>query len=196
MADVTNPNPAGVVAESNAQAANNSSVEQVNNVESVLAKNRELLAELKKVKDEKKAAEEKRLIEKEEYKTIAEQRLVELTSLKDKVLSANRTAAVKSEFSKLGMAPDVMEVAMKLVDMNTISVDMEHNVVTGADSAVKVIKEKLPQLFAAATPGVSHAAPQGSQTTLTMEAWKALPTAEKLKREKEVLEATGFKFKP
>lgn len=146
---------------------------------------------------------EQELVAKEEWKTLAEQRLQKtleaeskLNSLNETIVKSQKIGALKTELGKLGMAPDVMEMAIQLVDLKTVNVDSEHNVVTGADTAVKVIRDKLPQLFTTTPAGVSHAAPQGQLKPLTLDEWRQLPVDEKIKREQELYKTLGIQRRP
>jgi hypothetical protein len=150
-----------------------------------------------------KAVTEKELIEKENWKALAEQRLQSIQELeaKDKInqekeANALKIATLQKELSKLGMDMKYFDIAVKAIDLKTLTVDKDANLVLGVESAVKALRESASPLFTSAPSGVSHAAPQGITEPLTLEAWKAMPYEEKIKHEKQIYESVGIKLKP
>lgn len=142
------------------------------------------------------------LAAKEEWKTLAEQRLKETEEWKGKYLekekieqNALKIGELKKELNKLGMDMKFMDAATKLIDLKNITIDQESGVVLGAESAAKALRETMSPLFQVAGPNVSHAAPQEVKA-ITLEEWRQLTPEEKIKREGELFKNLGIKIKP
>ena len=141
-----------------------------------------------------------KLAQKEEWKTLAEQRLLRSNELEAKIkenekkdLDLLKQSAIRGELSKLGMGSQYVDIAMKSIDLASITVDSDTKVVLGAESAAKALREKAAPLFTTTAPGVSHAAPQGEMIPLTVESYFQLSTEDKAKRENELYELMGIK---
>jgi hypothetical protein len=201
-----NVTPEGNAAASSAGAE----VVEPKNLDGLLENNQKLRKEkenlklkLTEVETQLKLKVENELVQKEEWKTLAEQRSKDLQDLKAKfdhkeklINDSKKLNALQTELGKMGMDMKYFDVAVKAVDLNTITVDSETDVVMGVESAAKFLREKAAPLFSSQAPNVSHAAPQGAFQTLNYEDWKALPQDEKIKRERELLQNLGLKLKP
>lgn len=160
---------------------------------------------IEQLEAEQKAAEERALKEKEDYKTLYEKTKAEnerltgsLESAEQQKLNAKKESELKRELAKLGVKPSYAEKAVKLANLDFVKVDNDSGVIYGAEVVAKSLSEDWPDLFGeGTTEKVSQSAPQSPPPTgaLTLEEWQKLPYDERRKREGEVLGLTGA-FKP
>jgi hypothetical protein len=130
-----------------------------------------------------KEAEEARLKEQNDWKTISENKAKEaqtwqekFNGLENKLQTQVKIGAVKREFEKLGVKDGkVVEGIVPLLKLDAIKYDEATQTVIGADEEVKRIRETLPQLFAV-TPsaGANHNAPQGTPSSISIDNYKAM----------------------
>lgn len=196
MSTETNVVPEGNTEPSGAGKETNSHLEKIlKEKKNAMERVRELETKLKEESDAK-------LIEKENWKTLAEMKDKEAKEWQEKYTSAQRLiedsakiSEIRTELSKLGLNQGYMDVAMKLADTTSVVFDKENKIVTGAENVARMIREKVPVFFQKTNPGVDHSAPAGSPGKLTIEDFKKLPLDEKRKREKELYENMGIKLK-
>ena len=147
-------------------------------IEKILKEKKNAMERIRELEAKLKNEEDAKLIEKENWKTLAEQKDKEAKDWQEKFTSAQRMiedsakiSEIKNELLKNGLNQGYVDVAMKLVDLNSVIFDRENKIVTGTENAVKMIKEKVPVLFQKQTPGVDHSAPASGNTgKLTIEA--------------------------
>ena len=167
----------------------------------VLKEKKNAMERVRELETRLKQTEEKEMIRKEEFKSLAETKEREANEWKTKFESTNKLIRdglkvnkVRDELGKLGMQPQYMNHALRMIDLNTIDVDEDTKVVTGHDSAAKMLQETFPPLFSSRPTNVSGAAPAtGAPQTLTLEEWKKLPNDQKRAREKDLYETMGIK---
>ena len=166
----------------------------------LLKEKRNAMTRIQELESVLKQKEENALLEKEEYKTLAERREKELIEereksqqLVDRITSAKKKTALKRELTKLGLEDKYFSESIYGGYLNSIQIDGETEVVTGADEAAKSIFEKFPPLFSGSSVKANHAAPsEGGLQTLTYETWKNLPREEKAKRSSELQKNLGL----
>jgi len=159
----------------------------------------EKVSALEKAEQEKKRLEENSLVEKEEFKKLAETYKVQLDEINGKyqnlnetVISAKKQAVLSTELLKLGINKDYLPQALKISNMDDIKFDTEYNKSIGADAVAQTIKETVPVLFGGSGQ-VASTAPEGRTEKLTLEAYKKLPYDERLKRREELENNLGIK---
>jgi hypothetical protein len=125
------------------------------------AKNAELLNEKKAEKSAREAAEalvkQKELDElkaKEDYKGLyekmdADAKIREANDKErtEKLSRGAKLSAVQNEFAKLGINPERVTSALRLVDLTDVKYDENTNTVLGADIAASKIKLSMPEIF-------------------------------------------------
>jgi hypothetical protein len=115
--------------------------------------------ELEKIKSELEKQEAERLKEKEDWKTLAEKRELEINELKNSVQNQAKRQAIISQAVSLGVRKEAIDDVIRLVDLNTLQ--FENDKVINADSVVKELLFNKPYLMAEAekktfgTPNVS-----------------------------------------
>jgi len=199
-----NVTPEGNTEVSSATSAKDNSVDGLlENIQKLRKEKENYKLKASELENKLKITLDKELEQKEEWKTLAEQRTKEVESwkskyeLKEKLIHDSlKVDALKTELLKMGLDAKYFDIALKAVDLNTISIDTETNVVMGIDSAAKFLREKAAPLFANQVPNVSHAAPQGNFQALTLEDWEKLPQDDKIKRESELLKNLGMLTRP
>jgi hypothetical protein len=166
--------------------------------QAVLAKNKELLQKLA----EEKAEKEKLIQEREErerearereeaalraqgdYKTLAENLQKEKDELLKREKEKNeqlakgiKLSAVQTELQKLGINPDRISVAMRLVEIGTVKYDDALKIVSGADVEAQRLKAMMPELFSQRdAEGMDHEQPHGgSPAKMSLEEFRRLP---------------------
>lgn len=127
----------------------------------------ELEQEIQRLRDEK-------LAEKEEYKTLAEQRFKRLQELESQVENdrklrdkARKVSAVKKHLVGMGLKAQHEEIVLnKLLDVDDLVIDPDTNAVLGAEEKAKTFRQSFADLgfFGQAGPGVNQDAPQTSTT--------------------------------
>lgn len=122
----------------------------------------ELEAQIQSMKDEK-------LTEKEEYKTLAEQRQKRVQELEQQVTAdkklrekARKVSAVKKHLVSMGLQPKHEEIVLnKLLDVEDLVIDPDTNAVLGAEEKAKTFRQSFADLgfFGKQGPGVNQDAP-------------------------------------
>lgn len=100
--------------------------------------------ELKKLQDERKAEEEKKLTENNEFKTLAEQRAAELEKSNKQIENMRIDQALTNKLVPEGVVD--LEAALKLVDRSKVKIDESGNI-TGVDEALADLKKGKTYLF-------------------------------------------------
>jgi len=163
-------------------------------------KNRELMDENLALKARLKDEEEKKLLEKEDFKKWGEKKEIEANEWKQKYEDSQTTieksikkGAVKNELVKLGIDQKYINDTIKLVNIDNIQYDNDSKTVVGAEDEAKALAEKFPPLFGTNKAGVNHDAPQGdSFRPITLEEWKKLPYEEAKKRKPDLYKNLGI----
>lgn len=123
----------------------------------------EALSLLKKKNDEdlEKTAQYKTLWENSE-KSKTELAAV-LKAKEDQIKQGKMASSVRGELLKLGLAPEHLDTAFKLMDWKLVTTDPETDSVIGSDAAAKVFYDQHNSLgfFKKQAPGVNHNAPSG-----------------------------------
>lgn len=166
--------------------------------------NAKLLAKVEELENSIKSKEEAALKEKEDWKTLFEQKAKEVETLtgtiqlteKEKLEGVKKTE-LKKELTKLGINPVFVDQATKLADLDSVKIDKETGVVYGADVVAKTLSEEWKPLFGETTPGVTQNAPEAPTLTgkLSLDEWQKLPYDERKKREGELQSSMGFAVK-
>ncbi len=100
--------------------------------------------ELEKIKSELEKQEAERLKEKEDWKTLAEKRELEINELKNSVQNQAKRQAIISQAVSLGVRKEAIDDVIRLVDLNTLQ--FENDKVINADSVVKELLFNKPRL--------------------------------------------------
>lgn len=175
MSDNT-PNPSGDSTQTSGQSGNqNTQQDSVKNPEAVLAQNKELLAELKKEREARKAIQEKldadeaeKLLKdgkKDEYITGLKQKLeaAEKARKEDSEKFGKNTLTSQMDSMARAMGCEKPELVRKLVDMNTVDVDGDFQVNKDQlKAALAKVKEEVPALFKKQQDPPNDINPQGS----------------------------------
>lgn len=115
--------------------------------------------ELEKIKLELEKQEAERLKEKEDWKTLAEKREMEINELKNSVQNQTKRQAIISQAVSLGVRKEAIDDVIRLVDLNNLTI--ENDSVINADQVVKELVMNKPYLLAESekrtigTPNVS-----------------------------------------
>lgn len=168
----------------------------------------EIIAKLKREKDNQKAAKEAleaelkalkddKLKEKENYKALYETAVKDAETLKSE-LSARDTminegkinSSISAELLKAGVSPDKIDTAKRLIEKTTVMLDKETGVVVGAVEAVQAFVKAHADLgFFGKNGSANHNA--GANESVGSASWqKAKSTDEMIKQFKQ---ATGKK---
>lgn len=185
-------------------ASGGGDADEIKNPEGLLVKNKELLKKLadQKTENEKlirerdeaeqarKKKEEDELRAKEDYKTLYERSEREKKeasdrekALKDNLEKGAKLAKVQDELTKLGINPERLNVAMRLIDLGSVKYDDSLKVVSGADVEASRIKMLTPELFGARDPEKDDSGHPGNNRPgkMTEEQYLALPRDEQKK---------------
>ena len=168
-------------------------------VNKVLKEKRNVVEANKALKGEIDSFKKQDLVKKENYKELLDMQKKEADELRIKyedqkslIVNTKKVDALRTELVKLGMDEKFLNKAVKLVELESIIIDDDTNVITGADLLAKNLSEEFPPLFQRKAVGVSHEAPVGNMTTLTVDVWKKLPKEERDKREPELYQTLGI----
>lgn len=141
-------------------------------VEKLLKEKRNYASKAADLESKLKAFEDERLVEKEQFKTLAEQRLKEIQELKTRVQQdqamrdkARKLAAVKKQLVQMGMRAEHEELVLnKLLDVEDLIIDPETQAVLGAEEKAKAFRQSYATLgiFGQKAPGVNQNAPSTS----------------------------------
>jgi hypothetical protein len=171
---------------------------QEHNEPGLIKKNRELLAELKKHKDELKSLKEKELKEKEQWKDLyesekkaREESESRINEIQAKIKESAKTAAVRSELLKRGFNQQYLDIVDRLVDTSSLTYDDETRTVGGVEIAAKAIQEKYAPFFGGAKTNVNHDAPDGTKP-ITLEDWRKMSMEDQVKYKPELEKALGI----
>lgn len=144
-------------------------------VEKLLKEKRNYASKAAELETQLKSMKDERLVEKEQYKQLAEQRLKTIQELEAKVQTdqalrdkARKLAAVKKHLAQMGLRPEHEELALnKLLDVEDLVIDPDTQAVLGAEEKAKVFRQNYGTLgiFGQKAPGVNQNAPAGSMTT-------------------------------
>lgn len=84
----------------------------------------------------------------ENFKELYQKQTEELNKLKDKAKNKDIEVAVRAQLAKVGILPDAVEAATRLIDSKLITYDEEAGVdVFGVETAVKDLKSKMKFMF-------------------------------------------------
>jgi hypothetical protein len=84
----------------------------------------------------------------ENFKELYQKQVEELNVLKNKAKTKDIDSAVRAQLLKVGILPDAVEAATKLIDNSFISYDEDAGVdVFGVETAVKDLKSKMKFMF-------------------------------------------------
>jgi superfamily II DNA helicase RecQ len=126
---------------------------------------RALKSQLTSFDAEKKALEEKRLKEANDWKQLAENYKTEaertkdiLNSYQEKEKETKKNTAILTELSRLGFDTTYTQEAFKLLDKSKVMIDEEIGRVYGADEVAKEFADKYQSFpwFKKSTMGVNH----------------------------------------
>jgi hypothetical protein len=171
-------------------------------------KNKELLEEKKteaqkRVDAEKlaKEAEEKRLKDAGDYKTLSEQLAAEKADReksdkenKEKLAKGAKLSKVQEELGKQGLDPKAVAHALKLVDLEQVKYDESTGVVIGADAVASKLKVELPNLFVKADKEKMNNGDGGDipAEQMTVEWFSKLSAADQDKHHAAFMKAQGY----
>jgi len=127
--------------------------------------------ELEDIKKKQKEADEKKLKEKEEFKTLAEQKEQEVTDLKKKLDNQSKTQALMTQAIAQGVRKEALEDVIKLVDLESVSLDANGKVVN-ADSAIKTLLATKPYLLTDPTKVTIGTPTTGGDNNAGKQFWK------------------------
>jgi len=144
-------------------------------VEKLLKEKRNYASKAADLEAKLKMFEDERLVEKEQFKTLAEQRLKEIQELTNRVQQdqalrdkARKLAAVKKQLVQMGLRPEHEELALnKLIDVEDLVIDPDTQAVLGAEEKAKAFRQSYSTLgiFGQKAPGVNQNAPAAGSTT-------------------------------
>lgn len=148
-------------------------------------------AQLLKFQEEKKAAEEAALRDKEQWKTLYEQREAELKVAKDEHATLQNRVhnGMKLRSFLNAVQGEIAEQYFQLIDVEQIAVNPDNNMPDPASvaKAVKEFEQKYPLVIQRRNAGgLPSDAPRGGTGPLSYEDWLKLPLAEQRKRLAEV----------
>jgi len=84
----------------------------------------------------------------EHFKELYQRQVDEMNKLKEKARSKDVEVAVRAQLSKVGILPDAVEAAVKLIDHKFITYDEDAGVDTfGVETAIKDLKSKMKFMF-------------------------------------------------
>jgi vacuolar-type H+-ATPase subunit I/STV1 len=180
------PNPSGTT--------DGNPPEPKNDVDAILAKNKELLEENRKAKNrlaqlesERKKAEEQALKDKEDYKTLAEQRSADLEAANKRLAEKE---AQERDRTKLVAVLEAVGGAVErkywgLIDLEQVVIDPTTGDVdkTSVAKYVDTFRKEHPALIQTKrSDGLPTDAPKGGAGKITHEEWLKLPAKEMAKR--------------
>lgn len=185
--------------------------DKVKDPEAVLAKNKELLEKLAAEKLEKDALkkqikdqEEKNLKEKEDYKALYEKEkkdnetlAASLKSQQENLAKGAKLSEAKKELLKLGINPDRVDAAMRLVAIDTIKFDDATKTVVGAEIEAAKLKMLMPELFSQKDPEkLPHDPPSDKVPQEMSDEWyNKLPAADRKKHYREYMKQKGIEIR-
>lgn len=166
--------------------------------EKVLREKQNAMKRIAELEAKLTAAEEEKLAENEQYKQLAEQRLMklqslesEMTTFKSKMEKAKKVSAVKKHLNQMGLRPQHEDLVLgKLLDVDDLVIDPDTGAVLGADEKAKTFRQQYADLnlFGSGSPRASH---QASISTESINKnWKELSKADLLKELKDNLSKT------
>jgi len=186
--------------------------DEIKNAQAVLAKNAELLAELKAEREKREALEkqnkeavEKELTEKQKWEELAKLREKERDEEKAKreanekaLENAAKMGAVSAELEKLGIIPERKTTALRLVNLDAIKYDASSKVVLNAVDIAKELHSSMPEIFGPDKTDklpANNTNPLPSSGAMTIEWFNSLSPEEKKKNYKEFMKANGHNVK-
>jgi len=122
--------------------------------------------ELKELQEKLKKDDDAKLKEKEEYKTLAEQKEAEVAELKKQIGNQNKKQAIITQAIAQGVRKEALDDVVKLVDLEQVLTD-DTGAVTNASDVIKnllVAKSYLladPKQTNLGTPNIGGAVPTG-----------------------------------
>lgn len=137
--------------------------------------------EVLKVKEDWKSLATEKEKEVLALKAALQEKETAIQSIQVEKINGHKISALKRELDKLGADHKSMDSILRLADLNVMKYDEEHKVVLGVEEVAKSIKEQIPAVFGVSVPGVSHAAPAGSNAKMDIETWKKMDIKERRK---------------
>lgn len=154
--------------------------------EKVLKEKKNAMTRVRELESKLEEANNLRLKEKEDYKTLYEQERVKREALegdfqKEQAEKINgfKLSSLKRELSKMGADDNSIDLLLKIADKEAMKYDTDHKVVLGAESVAQQLKEQAPKLFGGPNVGVDQRAPDTKFSTIDVDSFKKLDAKDK-----------------